>query len=243
MERLLVGHAVALLSIELAKPARVIDAEQRLRVGVTLALLQNSLEVDESLLQFLGFAPDSSIAVAVFTGVGPLLPATQHLTAALEDESVPYLMSNLRNGEGIAVGVGAEVARELADRLYTRVRSRLRRSINGGIGGPAIITGANLSLQQALSAVRVAEVSGHKLVSFSDLGTFSLLLSTQSDDFCGRSPPAGWELSTTTTGTTAPSWWCPLNHSCTTTGTGRQQRPSWEFTGTPCANGWTGWSS
>lgn len=181
-ERLLVGHAVALLSIELAKPARVIDAEQRLRVGVTLALLQNSLEVDESLLQFLGFAPDSSIAVAVFTGVGPLMPATQQLTAALEDESVPYLMSSLRNGEGIAVGVGAEVATELADRVYTRMRTRLRRRINGGIGGPAIITSANLSLQQALSAVRVAEASGHKLVSFTDLGTFSLLLSTQSDD-------------------------------------------------------------
>jgi purine catabolism regulator len=181
-ERLLVGHAVALLSIELAKPARVVDAEQRLRKGVTMALLENSLDLDASLLRYFGFAPDGLIAVAVFTEVGPMLAAEQQLIAALEDESVPYLMSNLNNGEGIAFAVRADAAKDIAERVHTRVRTRLRHSVNAGIGEPVVITRANLSLQQALSAVRVAAVSGRKLVSFAELGTFSLLLSTQSDE-------------------------------------------------------------
>jgi purine catabolism regulator len=181
-ERMLVGHAVALLSIELAKPVKVVDAEQRLRKGVTTALLYNSVHADASLLRYFGFAPDSMITVAVLTDVGPLLHAEAQLIAALEDESAPYLMTNLRDGDGIAFAVDAAVAPELADRVYATVRTRLGRSINGGIGEPVVITSANLGLQQALSAARVGLVGGHKLVSFDELGTFSLLLTTQSDD-------------------------------------------------------------
>lgn len=190
-ERLLVGHAVALLSIEFAKPARLIDAEHRLRKAVTLALLQESSDVDASLLRYFGFAPDTSITVVVFTGVGPLLLAEQQLIAALEDESARYLMANLHTTEGIAFAVNANVAKGIVQRVYTRVRTRLRRQITGGIGEPTIVTSANVSLQQALSAARVGEVSGHKLVSFSELGTFSLLLSTQSYDML-RAISARW---------------------------------------------------
>ena len=181
-ERLLVGHAVALLSIELAKPARVIDAEHRLRKAVTLALLQDNPNVDPSLLRYFGFTPDTSITVVVFTDVGPLLPAEQQLIAALEDESARYLMANLPNSEGIAFLVNTTTAEDIAQRVYARVRTRLRRKVNGGIGNATTAASANVSLQQALSAAGVGEVDGHKLVSFSELGTFSLLLSTQSQD-------------------------------------------------------------
>ena len=122
-ERLLVGHAVALLSIELAKPARVIDAEHRLRKAVTLALLQDNPNVDPSLLRYFGFTPDTSITVVVFTDVGPLLPAEQQLIAALEDESARYLMANLRNSEGIALLVNADHRRGYR-------RSRVRAGAN-----------------------------------------------------------------------------------------------------------------
>lgn len=181
-ERLLVGHTVALLSIELAKPMRVIDAEQRLRMSVTHALLHNGIDVDASLLRYFGFGDDAVVAVAAFTEVGSLAAAERQLTAALDEESTPFLMSRLPDGEGIAIAVHADGAAGLIDRVYTRVRGRLRRSMNGGIGAACTIRSANLSLQQALSAVRVGEVSGHKLIPFEELGTFSLLLSTQSDD-------------------------------------------------------------
>jgi len=181
-ERLLVGHTIALLSIELAKPVRVIDAEQRLRTSVTHALLHNGIDIDDSLLRYFGFDADAVVVIAAFTDLGPLPPAERQLTAALDEESAPFLMTSLSDGDGIAIVVHADGAGALIERVYTRVRGRLRRSINGGVGGPASIRSANLSLQQALSAVRVGEVSGHKLVPFEELGTFSLLLSTQSDD-------------------------------------------------------------
>ena len=161
------GHAVALLSIELAKPARVIDAEHRLRKAVTLALLQDNPNVDPSLLRYFGFTPDTSITVVVFTDVGPLLPAEQQLIAALEDESARYLMANLPNSEGIAFLVNTSTAEDIAQRVYARVRTRLRRKVNGGIGNATTAASANVSLQQALSAAGVGEVDGHKLVSFS----------------------------------------------------------------------------
>lgn len=176
-QRLLVGHALALLSIELAKPARVVDAEQRLRKGVTQALLGSGLDVDPTLLRYFGFAPDSSIAVAVFTDVGPALPAEHQLAGALDPR--PYLMAGLRDGEGLAVVVPAENADERIGQVYLRARTGLRRAINCGLGGPVPIDNAGLSLQQALSAVRVAEADGHRLVGFEELGTFNLLLSTQ----------------------------------------------------------------
>ncbi|BBX31127.1 CdaR family transcriptional regulator [Mycolicibacterium mageritense DSM 44476 = CIP 104973] len=174
-DRLLVGHALALLSIELAKPARVIDAEQRLRTGVTEALFEGGLDVDSTLLRYFGFAPDVSVVAAVFTDVGPALPAQHQLAAALDGQ--PYLMAG--NGDGVAVVVHADGADRLLQQVYTRARTGLRRAINAGVGAPASIGNAGLSLQQALSAVRVAEANGHRLVGFEELGTFSLLLSTQ----------------------------------------------------------------
>jgi len=181
-ERTLVAHAVSLLSIELAKRAGVVAAEQRLRTGVAHALFYNSLDIDTSLLDYFGFAGDATITVAAFTALGPLPQAQQELTAALGQTSTPYLMSTLPSGDGIAFAIHADVANDVIDRVYRRLRAGLRRSINGGIGRPAIIGNVKLSLQQALSAVRVAAASGEKLVAFEELGTFSLLLSTQSDD-------------------------------------------------------------
>lgn len=178
-ERLLVGHALALLSIELAKPAQVIDAEQRLRAGVTHALFDGALDVDSALLRYFGFAPDSSVVVAVFTDIGPALPAEHQLAAALDAH--PYLMAGVRDGEGLAMVVDAEGADHLLQQVYNHARTGLRRAINGGVGAAAGISNAKLSLQQALSAVRVAEAGGHRLVGFAELGTFSLLLSTQPD--------------------------------------------------------------
>ncbi|MDV3124353.1 PucR family transcriptional regulator [Mycobacterium sp. 21AC1] len=176
-ERLLVGHALALLSIELSKPARVLDAEQRLRKGVTQALLTGALDVDPALLRYFGFAPDSSVAVAVFTDLGPALAAEHQLAAALEGN--PYLLMGVRNG--LALAVPAEGADLVIAQVYHGVRAGLRRAINGGFGAPVPIDNAGLSLQQALSAVRVAEATGHRLVGFAELGTFNLLLSTQPD--------------------------------------------------------------
>jgi purine catabolism regulator len=92
-ERQLVSHTVSLLTIELAKPARVIDAEQRLRTSVANGLFYNGLEPDTALLEFFGFATDDTVTVAAFTALGPPIQAQQELAAALQQESTPYLMA------------------------------------------------------------------------------------------------------------------------------------------------------
>lgn len=190
-ERQLVSHAVSLLTIELAKPTRVVEAEQRLRLSVANALFYNGFTVDTLLLDFFGFATDATVTVAAFTALGSQLRAQQELAAALQQEATPYLMGGLPSGDGMAIAVHADGAPDLIERVYSRLRSGLRRSINGGIGRPSSLSDVKLSLQQALSAARVASTNGRKLVAFDELGTFSLLLSTQSDDVL-RTIATGW---------------------------------------------------
>jgi len=74
-ERLLVGHTVSLLTIELAKPLRVVDAEQRLRLAVTTMVRQAGGDVDESLLRYFGFESETTVVATALTDVGPLLAA------------------------------------------------------------------------------------------------------------------------------------------------------------------------
>ena len=74
-DRLLVAHALSLIAIELEKPAKVIDAEQRLRTAVTLGLLDEPRSFDPGVLRYFGFDPDGDVVVVVLTNVGALLPA------------------------------------------------------------------------------------------------------------------------------------------------------------------------
>ncbi|MBS1693384.1 MAG: PucR family transcriptional regulator [Actinobacteria bacterium] len=182
-DRMLVGHAVALLSIELAKPAKVVDAEQRLRKVVTSAVLDGDVPADAGLLRYFGFTPEALVIVVALTDVGPLLRAEEQLTAALEETAAPYLMTSLGHGDGVVFALDAQAGDDdLPGRLYAAVRTRLRRAVNGGVAEPVPIGKADLGLRQALSAARVGRVSGHTLVRFAELETFSLLLSTQPDE-------------------------------------------------------------
>ena len=175
-ERLLVGHTVSLLTIELAKPLRVVDAEQRLRLAVTTMVRQAGGDVDESLLRYFGFESETTVVATALTDVGPLLAATDITSAALEEESVPYLLAPLNDGAGVWFVVKSEVAEKVTRSVYARVRENSRRSINGGIGGVRPMSGVAASLREAVSAAKVGQVEGHTLVPFSELGTFSLLL-------------------------------------------------------------------
>ena len=60
-DRLLVTNAVSLICIELEKPARVLDAEQRLRTAVTQMLLAAPQAVDPGVLRYFGFDPDADV--------------------------------------------------------------------------------------------------------------------------------------------------------------------------------------
>lgn len=189
-ERQLVSHTVSLLTIELAKPARVVEAEQSLRTSVANGLFYNDLDIDPALLEYFGFEIDAKITVAAFTALGSS-PAERELSDALQQELTPFLMTRLSGGDGLAFAVHADGAAELIERVHHRMGESLRRTINGGIGRSVGMHSLKYSLQQAVSAARAAASSGKKLVAFEELGAFSLLLSAQSDDIL-RSIATGW---------------------------------------------------
>ncbi|MFD6056945.1 PucR family transcriptional regulator [Rhodococcus wratislaviensis] len=177
-DRLLVAHAVSLVSIELGKPAKVVDTEQRLRAAVTQALLSLGDDLDVSLLRYFGFDADSRIAAIVLTNVGPLLAAERQTAAALAGHATPYLMTPTANE--LTIIVPAERSLELGSQLQQQVSAQLQRTLGGGLGLPAPIVAAALSVRQATAAMRAGRSRTGQLVNFADLGTFSLLLGSQS---------------------------------------------------------------
>ena len=92
--RLLVSHAVSLISIAMEKPARVVDAEQRLRRAVTREMVCGTGNVDVGMLRYFGFDPRDEVVVVVLTGAGPTLAAEQVLDRLLASAG-PYLMTTV----------------------------------------------------------------------------------------------------------------------------------------------------
>jgi purine catabolism regulator len=179
-DRLLVGHAVTMVSIALEKPSQVREVEMRLKRGVFRALLRLGQDADMGLTRFFGFTPDSPVGVLVLRDVGPLRAAELAVTERLAEEQAPFLCTNVK--DGLAVLLPAAGLAERSRRLYASVRTTLSRSVSGGVGNPVGLAQAADSLRQAATAARVASVQGHVLVRFADLGIFDLLLSTQSRD-------------------------------------------------------------
>ncbi|WP_232715090.1 PucR family transcriptional regulator [Gordonia metallireducens] len=178
-ERLLVAHAVALLSIELGKPAKVVDAEQRLRTAVARALIDLGPELDISLLRYFGFDQDARVVAVALTDVGPLLPAQREIAGLFARQSVPYLMTPQE--KVLFVIVAADRTVEWVTEFVTQLGAQLGRPLRAGLGAPAAITDASDSLRQATAALRLGPAQT-PVVDFSDMGTFSMLLSGRSPD-------------------------------------------------------------
>lgn len=179
------------------------------------------------------------MVATALTDVGPLLAATDITSAALEEESVPYLLAPLTDGTGVWFVVKSEVAEKVTRSVYARVRENSRRSINGGIGGVRPMSGVAASLREAVSAAKVGQVEGHTLVPFSELGTFSLLLSVQSSEVLQSIAAGGLGVLEATTPRTVPVWWTRSKRSCTTMVNGSPLQRNWVFTGTRCVTAWT----
>ncbi|MFE7423328.1 PucR family transcriptional regulator [Rhodococcus sp. NPDC057529] len=178
-DRLLVSHAVSLISIELGKPAKVVDAEHRLRAAVTRALLSLSADLDVGLLRYFGFDSDSSVVAVVFADIGPLLTAERQAANVLGSVGVPYLMASMETG--IVVIFPADRS-EIAVRLHHQLGAQLQRAIGAGRGVSAPILRAAQSVKQAGTAARVSRLQSKQFVNFAELETFSLLFGSHSSD-------------------------------------------------------------
>lgn len=170
-DRLLVAHAVSLISIAIEKPARVVDAEQLLRIAVTREILSGSSAVDDAVLRYFGFEPDADVVVASFTGVGPVLAAEHVLARAL----TTFLMAP--TGDEIVIVVPAGGSRRRIRTVVDELEKQAGVSVSGGMSRPVRLSDLHAALEQAHIA---AHSSTGRFGEFGELGPMSVLLDGRS---------------------------------------------------------------
>ncbi|MEW5808808.1 MAG: PucR family transcriptional regulator [Actinomycetota bacterium] len=169
-DRLLVAHAVSLISIALEKPAGVVEAEQRLRTAVTYALLEGSGLVDDGVLRYFGFEPQAEVVVALLTEVGPMLAAQRDWSRRLAATG-PYLMAP--TGQDLAIVAPAAVRSRLGE-----LGAGLQRVPTGGVSAPVRVGDIAVGLEQARLA---CHGGGAGLAEYADLGPLGVLLAGRSE--------------------------------------------------------------
>lgn len=170
-DRLLVAHAVSLISIAIEKPARVVDAEQLLRIAVTREMLAGSGGVDDAVLRYFGFEPDSDVVAASFTGAGPLLAAEHVLGRVL----TTFLMAP--TGEEIVIVVPAAGSRRRIRTVVEELERQTGLTIGGGMSLPSRLSEVQTALEQA----RIAAHSGAgRFSEFGELSPMGVLLDGRS---------------------------------------------------------------
>ncbi|AWT57483.1 PucR family transcriptional regulator [Mycolicibacterium smegmatis] len=173
-QRLLVAHAVSLISIELEKPARVVDAEDRLRSAVTRDILSGTGTTDSAVLRYLGFQPDDEVVVLLLTGFTPLLTAQDDLGQRLAPAG-SYLMTS--TGDEFAIIVHAARRR----RVYAAVEEFGRvtgRTVRGGASQPVRLADAVVGAEQARIAAH--SNSRRNITEFTEVKVFGTLLGGRS---------------------------------------------------------------
>jgi purine catabolism regulator len=177
-DRLLVAHAVSLISIELEKPTRMLDAEQRLRTAVTQALIADPEPVEPTVLRYFGFEPDTDVVTVALAGVGPTLAAEAQIQQMLHHSAAPFLMSSSR--EDIAVVVPAVEESRIA-LLIKDLRDHLGQPVVGGVSGPGHLADVGILISRARIAVR-STPDGESLHRYDELGAFDVILGDRTPD-------------------------------------------------------------
>lgn len=175
-ERLLVSHAVSLISIEFGKPAKVRDAEHRLRAAVTASLLSAPAVIDEALLRYFGFSPDNAVVVIAVTGTGPSIAAERHAHEVLETQRVPYLVG-ARQDELVLVLNAADQA--VAESFSVSLGELIGRPARAGRSAPANIAAIPCAVEQARVAATVG--TDTKLQNYSEIELFGTILGARPD--------------------------------------------------------------
>ncbi|CRZ15524.1 PucR family transcriptional regulator [Mycolicibacterium neworleansense] len=170
-DRLLIAHAVSLISIAIEKPARVVDAEQLLRIAVTREMLTGAGSVDSAVLRYFGFEPDGDVVVASFTGAGPLLAAEHVLGRVLTS----FLMAP--TGDEIVLVVPAGGSRRRIRTVVQELEQQTGVPVRGGMSRPVRLADLHTALEQARIA---AHAGAGRFSDFGELGPMGVLLDGRS---------------------------------------------------------------
>lgn len=174
-DRLLVSHAVALVSIELAKPAKVLDAEQRLRAAVTTLMMAEPAALEGGILRYFGFEPDDAIVVVVLSDIGPALTAEHQAQRILDARAGTYLLCT--DGDALLIVLPSGGSLPAAE-LHSALADQVQRSLGGGLSLPGTFGTVRLCIDQARAAAQAD--TGHGFREFGDLGVFGLVLGNRS---------------------------------------------------------------
>jgi PucR family transcriptional regulator, purine catabolism regulatory protein len=181
LDRMVAGHALSLLAIELDKSRAVAEAERRLRGDFLDALIGGRLSARDAARGLRRFGLESGAEVEVVALEAPL-PVDQ-LAWAVEDvlsrheggfltaprEDVVYLVAHPNGPDGL-------------EALRAEVSARLGAEVTAGSGSPVLPTDAGRSLREAGYALQVCRVEGRPSADFASLGTYRLLLTLQEPD-------------------------------------------------------------
>ncbi|MEI6251745.1 MAG: PucR family transcriptional regulator [Mycobacteriaceae bacterium] len=171
-DRLLVAHAVSLISIELEKPTQVLDAAQRLRIAVTQGLIAKPDSAEPTVLRYFGFESDTQVVAVVLAGVGPTLTAADHVHRILHRQGAPFLMCPWQ--EDLIVILPADHDGQIT-LLHKELRELLEPGLRAGLSTAGPIGEIEIMVAQARTAARAR--AAEPVRRFDRLGVFDAILS------------------------------------------------------------------
>lgn len=153
-ERLLISHSVSLISIELEKPMRILDAEQRLRIAVTEGLVATPPLYESTVLRYFGFDPDDSIIALAISGGGASLAEQAQLQRTLQRAGTPFLMCPRDDDIIIVVPATDE---ESVSALHRKLSRQTGRKLVMGVSSEGKFPDIEVLVYQAKAASRAGE--------------------------------------------------------------------------------------
>jgi purine catabolism regulator len=180
-DRIVAGHALSLLAIELDKSRAVAEAERRLKGDFLDSLALGSLserEVARGLKRF-GLEGGGQVEVVALEGTARV----DDLAWAVED------VLSRRDG-GFLTAPRDDVlyvmlrpnGRDAVEELRRAVAERLGADVVAGAGSAVAAADTGRSMREARYALQVCRVEGREVADFQTLGTYRLLLTLQEPD-------------------------------------------------------------
>ncbi|KAA0024836.1 PucR family transcriptional regulator [Antrihabitans cavernicola] len=174
IDRILLGHAVSLLTLELEKPIRL-QAEQTRLNGTAVALLLDGRFADTSIPTYLDDASDGNNRIRVLSIKSSTKAVHRHVEVALRQAGRGVFLQP--SADGVAVLLRGTDTVSVAESLFDGLAVKAAKRIRVGLSKPQPIKKAPLALEQARIAATLANAD-ERLVEF-DSTTGSMLLASE----------------------------------------------------------------
>lgn len=180
-DRIVAGHALSLLAIELDKSRAVAEAERRLRGDFLDALVQGGLSPREATrgLRRFGLEAEGQVEVVAMESNLPVEELTWAVEDVLSRRDGGYLTAPRDDVLYVLLRPDGDGA---VDDLRSEVASRLGVEVLAGAGSPVAPAETGRSLREARYALQVCHVERRSVADFQTLGTYRLLLTLQEPD-------------------------------------------------------------